>query len=155
MKVATALADCPNGWVACGHYSQVRDLLWPAADTIIWLDYPLTVVLPRVVARTFHRCLSGEELWNGNRERFWIQLTSRDSILLWVLTSYRRRKYQYPRLLGAERELGKRVLRFTDPARLDRWLASITPPAATAAAVGSGMNVKNCGPSSPPAAGAT
>src|SRR5579871_6058918 len=28
-------------WAVDGNYSKVRDIVWPRADTVIWLDYPL------------------------------------------------------------------------------------------------------------------
>ena len=55
-------------WVADGNYSEVRDIVWGRADTLIWLDYPLHVSLRRLVPRTLRRALTGEELWSGNRE---------------------------------------------------------------------------------------
>ena len=30
-----------DGWIVVGNYGQVRDLVWRAADTLIWLDLPL------------------------------------------------------------------------------------------------------------------
>lgn len=39
------------------------------ADTVVWLDLPRRVAVPRIVRRTLGRMLRGEELWNGNRER--------------------------------------------------------------------------------------
>lgn len=54
-------------WVVDGNYSQVRDVLWPAADTIVWLDYALPVIMGRLLRRTARRALPREELWNGNR----------------------------------------------------------------------------------------
>ncbi|MGH2481898.1 MAG: hypothetical protein ACRDHW_19775, partial [Ktedonobacteraceae bacterium] len=54
--------------VVDGNYSSVRDLTWGRADTVIWLDYNLWVVMTRVVWRTFSRIIARQELWNGNRE---------------------------------------------------------------------------------------
>ena len=55
-------------WVIAGNYGAVRDLRWPRADTIVWLDYPLPLVLARLTARTLRRGITREILWNGNRE---------------------------------------------------------------------------------------
>ena len=39
-------------WVTDGNYDAVRDLVWGRADTVVWLDYPLRVIVPRLVWRS-------------------------------------------------------------------------------------------------------
>ena len=48
-----------DGWVVAGNYNKVRDLLWPRADTIIWLDLSLPLLLRRIVSRSWERHLCG------------------------------------------------------------------------------------------------
>jgi adenylate kinase family enzyme len=67
-RVSEALAG--DGWVVDGNYSAVRDLVWEAADTVVWLDLPRRVVMRRVALRTLRRAITRERLWNGNREPF-------------------------------------------------------------------------------------
>ncbi len=67
-KVSIALSD--DTWVVDGNYHVLRDVVWPKASTIIWLDYTMRVVAWRLFSRTLRRNLTGEVLWNGNRERF-------------------------------------------------------------------------------------
>ena len=31
-----------DGWIVVGNYAQVRDLVWRPADTLVWLDLPLS-----------------------------------------------------------------------------------------------------------------
>jgi adenylate kinase family enzyme len=58
-------------WVIDGNYHRfVQDIVWEHADTVVWLDLPRWRVMSQVIARTLRRQLSGEELWNGNRERW-------------------------------------------------------------------------------------
>ena len=63
-RVTAALGDA---WVADGNYGQARDLIWGRADTLVWLDMPLTLALWRVVSRTLRRIVTHEVLWNENR----------------------------------------------------------------------------------------
>ena len=44
-----------DGWIVVGNYSQVRDLVWRPADTLVWLDLPLSLVMWRLVRRTVRR----------------------------------------------------------------------------------------------------
>ncbi len=79
-----------DGWVVDGNYSDVRDLVWARADTIIWLDLPRLVATGRVLRRTLRRVATREELWNGNREH-WTNLLRRDpeqNIVLWSWTRH-------------------------------------------------------------------
>lgn len=90
-------------WIIDGNYTSLgmRDLVWPAADTLIWLDLPRYVVLPRIVARTVRRALTREELWNGNREplsNFFDPRPDRN-VIVWssVKHSEYRRKFEQAR----------------------------------------------------------
>ena len=71
-----------DGWVIDGNYAKVRDLVWGRADTVVWLDYSFALTFARLLRRTLARIRSGEELWNGNRERFAEQFFSRESLLI-------------------------------------------------------------------------
>nr|PZN42470.1 MAG: adenylate kinase [Bacillota bacterium] len=112
-------------WVVDGNYSQVREILWPAADTVVWLDYPLSVILGRLLRRTARRVLLREELWNGNREDFLRSFLSRDSILLWALRSYRRRRREYPALLARPEYRHLRAIRLRSPREAEAWLQTV------------------------------
>ena len=90
-----------SGWVVAGNYRIVRDLIWPKAQAVIWLDYPLHIVFWRMLTRTIRRAVAQEELWNGNRETFWAHLKfwSNDSLFNWLFKTYWRRKRETPDLL--------------------------------------------------------
>ncbi len=85
-------------------------------EAVVWLDFPLRTVLWRYATRTQRRIRTGEELWpgTGNRERLSMHLLSRDSLLWWILSTYRRRRRDYPRLLAASRSLA--AVRLRSPA---------------------------------------
>jgi adenylate kinase family enzyme len=119
-RVARALSG--ETWTTDGNYGSARDIIWQRADTIVWLDYSLPVVMGRVTRRTIRRSLLREELWSGNREGLRKALLSRDSIVWWALTSYRRRKREYPLLLSQPEYAHLRVVRLTTPPAAEAWL---------------------------------
>lgn len=116
----------PDAWVIDGNYSKVRDVVWLRANTVIWLDYPISVIMRRLIVRTFRRSVMRQELWNGNRESLRTALFSRDSILLWALQSYRRRRREYPELFAQAAYL--HVIHLTSPRVADHWLAELPVP---------------------------
>ena len=118
-RVARALSG--EAWTTDGNYSAVRDIVWTRADTVVWLDYSLPVVMGRVTWRTMRRCALRKELWNGNRERFREAFFGRESIIWWALSSYRRRKTQYPVLLGQPEHAHLRVVHLTSPRAAREW----------------------------------
>jgi len=87
-----------SAWVVDGNYSKVRDAVWPRATDAVWLNYPFPLVLGRSLKRTIARAFTGEELFDGCRESFRIAFFSRDSIIWWVITSFRRRRREYEEL---------------------------------------------------------
>lgn len=112
-------------WIADGNYGSIRDLLWSRATAVIWLDYSFPRVFWRALKRTITRCLSGQPLWHGNRESFRKAFLSRDSILLWVISTHRRRR----RELAALRQNGAypqlRWIEFRHPREAERWLGDV------------------------------
>jgi hypothetical protein len=130
-RVARAVEG--NAWVVDGNYAGrgARDLVWPRADTVIWLDPPLTVIFGRLVARAVRRIRSGEELWpaTGNRETFRSQFLSRDSLFLWALRTHRRRRRELPLILARPEYAHLAVHRFRRSEESVAWLSSIGGPA--------------------------
>lgn len=110
-------------WVIDGNYSVVRDIVWGRADTIIWLDYHLTVILWRLIPRTLNRILSRKNLWgSGNRETVGKAFFSGDSILVWALKTYRRRRRNYTYLMTQPEYDHVTFHRFRSPRATKRWL---------------------------------
>lgn len=85
-----------DAWILAGSYERfVRPLTWQRLDTIIWLDLPLSLLLVRVLKRSWRRWRSQELLWGTNRENFWQQLLvwrKQDSLIWWIVTQYARKR---------------------------------------------------------------
>ncbi len=128
-RVANAVLG--ERWVLDGNYSAVRDLIWPRADTLVWLDYPLRIAFPRLLRRTLERLRSGQELWpsTGNRESFRLLFLSPDSLLWWALRTYRGRRRRIAGDLARPEHAHLRVIRLRSPREAEVWLASLAPQA--------------------------
>jgi adenylate kinase family enzyme len=122
-RVQSAVAQ-PR-WIIDGNYLSLRETIWPRADTFIWLDYPLAPVMWRVLARSIRRAHTREKLWAGNTESWLLTFCSKDSILLWSLTSWRKIRRDYPRLLDSPSCSHAHKLRFSSPAQTDSWLGNL------------------------------
>ena len=124
-RVETATSS--QVWVVAGNYRGVRDLIWPKAQAVIWLDYSLPLLFWRLLTRTIRRWVTQEELWNGNRETFWwhFKIWSEESLFHWLLKSYWRRKREYPILFAHPENSHLKVWHFTRPSETDHWFANI------------------------------
>lgn len=88
-KIESALAG-KAGWIIDGNYTRANHLMWPQADTVIWIDLPFYLTFYQSFKRTLVRAIKKEELWpgTGNRESV-SRMFSRDSILVWLFKTYR------------------------------------------------------------------
>ncbi len=118
-RVQTAVA-APS-WVIDGSYSVVRDLIWPRATTLVWLNYSLSRVFPRSVLRTIRRVVTQEELFSGNRESL-RGIVDPDWIPWWVLRTYWRRRREYAASLQQPEFAHLQVLEFTHPNQAKHFL---------------------------------
>lgn len=122
-KVARAVSA--SRWVCDGNYGAVRDLIWSRATAVVWLDYRFSVVFARALRRTIGRVVTRERIYSGNRESFARAFLSRDSILLWVISTHGRRRRQYEELLGGREYAHLHVLRLGNPGETERHLRAI------------------------------
>ncbi|MEO8462030.1 MAG: adenylate kinase [Chloroflexota bacterium] len=88
-----------DAWVVDGNYTRhgVAQVVWPRADTVVWLDPPRSTVMRRIIRRTIRRVVTREELWNGNRES-WSNLYSpkpENNIILWAWTRHGPTRQRY------------------------------------------------------------
>ena len=116
-----------DGWIVVGNYGQVRDLVWRPADTLVWLDLPLPVVMSRLLRRTVKRAVTREELWGtGNRETLSNAFLSRNSILLYALKTHRRNRARCAQECEARAGV-KRVVRLLSRRDIERFVLSPLP----------------------------
>jgi len=122
-RVETALTgEC---WAVAGNYSATRDIVWGRADTLVWLDYPLPLILWRILRRTIRRVATREELWNGNREHLRAQFASRDSLFYFAVTTHRPRRRKIAAALAQPEYAHLVVWPFRWPGALARWERSL------------------------------
>ena len=114
-------------WIVDGNYDRVRDIVWPRAEAVLWLDYSLPLVFRRLTWRILRRAVTGEVLWNGNRESFWwhLKLWSDVSLFNWLFKTYWRYKRAYPLLLAEPAHAHLAVIRHRSPRETDAWLERI------------------------------
>jgi len=123
-----AVNDATRGdrWVLDGNYSRTRPMVWRRADTIVWLDYSFPCIFARLLWRTIRRSITKEELWSGCRERFRISFLSRDSILIWCLKTYWRRRRNYPEILSRPEHKHLRLIHLHSPREARTWVGRLT-----------------------------
>lgn len=124
-RIAASGALAGDAWITDGNYQAVRDIVWSRADTVVWLDYALPVVMARVTWRTIKRSVTRTELWSGNRERFFQAFFDRESIIWWAFSTYGRRKREYPILFGQQEHAHLRVVRLPSPRAARLWIETL------------------------------
>ena len=123
-RVAEALRG--DRWVLDGAYtgSRVGPRIWERADTIVWLDYPMPLVLGRWARRTVARIRSQEEFWPGTGTRESIgNALRRGGLLWWIMRTHYGRRRRIRDRLAAAPHLSS--VRLRSPREADRWLASL------------------------------
>ena len=114
-------------WVVAGNYHVVRDLIWPRAEVILWLDYSLPRIFWQLTRRTFSRWWKRELLWGTNYENLssHFKLWSQESLYHWLFKTYWRRKREIPILLAQPEHQHLKLLHFKTPKETNTWFASL------------------------------
>jgi adenylate kinase family enzyme len=107
-----------EAWVIDGVYThKLGNLVVDAADTIVWLDLPMRVWLPRLYQRTRRRIKGDEVIFNDNRESWRTALVGWDSLFVYALRQYPRRRRTWARTYA-----GYPLTRLRSQVEVDRWL---------------------------------
>ena len=106
-----------SAWVLDGNYGSSLGTLVPSkASHLVWLDYDRTIIMTRVIRRSFQRALYGTELWpgTGNRER-WTAMFHASHPIRWAWNTWARRRAQYEAMISEPALSHLRVLRIRRP----------------------------------------
>ena len=118
-------------WVIDGNYTShgVAQVVWPRADTIVWLDPPRRVVMTRVVRRTLRRVITREELWNGNREPLTnlYHLDPYKNIVVWAWTRFAGVRHKYEGYLHSPEWSHLQVVRLRRVREVRGFLEAVAP----------------------------
>lgn len=123
-----------GSWVVDGNYqSKIGTLVWDRADTVVWVNPSRTVALWRATRRTVRRVVTGQVLWNGNRERWSSLMFWRgEESLLWIAWSlYPRTRDRYEAAMKDPANAHRRMYRVRGARDLDRVLAALESTSAT------------------------
>ncbi len=117
-------ATC-NAWIVDGNYSVTRDITWPKATQIIWLNHGFALVLYRAITRSIHRAYTKKPLFAGNVESFKQTFFSKDSIIWWVITTYHKKRRSYQTLLKEQTKRGVTVVELKGQGQVDAYFRGL------------------------------
>jgi adenylate kinase family enzyme len=124
-RAAMDAATRGDRWVVDGSYRSVRDIVWSRADTVVWLDTSFRQRFARVLTRTIQRSFTGEVLWGIQRESLGNAFLSRDSLLLFMIRTERRRARLYREWLARPEYAHLNLVRLRSQREIDDWLSRI------------------------------
>ena len=128
LRERVVLATRAPGWVIAGNYRVARDISWPKAEAVIWLDYPFWTVFWRLWRRTWRRWWTQELLWNTNRERLLPHFkiwSPEASLFRWLFDTYGPRKREYPLLFDLPDYAHLKIIHQRSPKETDAWLQNL------------------------------
>jgi len=109
-------------WVTDGNYSAAREIVWGRVEVVVWLDYPLWLVMLRLIRRSIKRAFRRDLLWGTNRESLSKLFLSRDSLLLYVLRTHKTRQTLYQQLSQSPEFSEIEFVRLRSPRQTEQWV---------------------------------
>lgn len=101
-------------WIISGNTSDLSSPIWERCDTIIWLDYSISRCLYQSIFRSIRRIQNSEICCGGNYESV-SRFFSKNSILVWIITSFWKRKRIYTKVFSTKLFPNKEYLQFKNP----------------------------------------
>ena len=127
-------------WASAGNYNHLQDVLWARADVIVWIDFSFPRTFWQLTKRTADRVWNRRVCCNGNFETWKTTFCSRESIFLWLFSSYwrNRRTFEsmFPKTTNSDKQngndydsvtttcgpwKGKQFVRLQSPSQVQNW----------------------------------
>src|ERR1041385_1676006 len=122
-QTAVAAALDKNEWVFDGPPYFVEDLVYSAAQVVVWLDYTRPLVMSRAIwrslGRTFGPTEPGQDSWW--RFRQWVTPGGPR----WAWQTYSQRRQEFGKLSQRPEMATVQVVRFSRPRAARIWLTSL------------------------------
>lgn len=128
LRERTIAALAGDRWVTDGNKRAVRDIVWPRADTIVWLDYSLAVSLWRLGKRAIWRTsvIKAQAAEKGGKKGMLKQLMAAARGVITALRSHMGQRREYPRLFALAENQHLAVVRLRSPGEAQHWLKRVT-----------------------------
>jgi adenylate kinase family enzyme len=113
-----AAMSSSDGWVLDGLYEwKIGNLILRHADTLVWLDQPLPLVLRRLVKRAVKDIVTRRDLFNGNRQTWRFAFFMRDSLVSYAVKQHFEYRRNWPVGLGHHPNL--QIVRLRSPREVE------------------------------------
>jgi adenylate kinase family enzyme len=115
-----------DSWILDGNYTKSTPIKWKSVNTVIWLDFSFIRSLLQAIKRAIKRIIAREELWpgTGNIETLG-GLFSKDSIVLYTITSHRRVRRKYEAFIESGHYPNIHFIRLRSPRKAESFLIKI------------------------------
>lgn len=109
-------------WVVDGNYSQVRSYIWARADLVLWLDYPMSIVVSRLGWRTLKNVLTQRPLCGTTNRENWGNVLHRDSLLVRTCRTFHSYRQDYATQVTQPPFAHLKFVRLPSPLATEHWL---------------------------------
>lgn len=123
-QALAASATTGASWVVDGNYRSVREIVWPQATHVVWLNYSRATILRRIIRHTLQRT-TRQPLWGGNQESLTKAFFSRESIILWSLTTFAENRRAHTEIRQADTYPALHWQVLYSPLEADQFLADL------------------------------
>ncbi|MFC3150994.1 adenylate kinase [Litoribrevibacter euphylliae] len=123
-KLEHALAQ--ESWVLDGNFTRTTPIKWKHVDLVVWVDFSYPRTLLQAFKRALVRATTKVELWEGtgNKESF-KKLFTKDSIILWTITNYKKNKQKYQAIMNSDEYAHIRFVRVKSPKEASQFIAAL------------------------------
>lgn len=114
-----------DAWIVEGNFSKLADVVWHRADVLVWLDFPLPLIVYRIVRRSLHQLTGHEDSPQARRLTWSKAFFHRRSLLRTAVRKYRNNRPRYAQQVSETADRGVEVVRLRNPREVRGWKAEL------------------------------